>query len=163
MSAVSHDPCHVPPALAHSRTRALAHSIPAMRDWLRGPLLGAALGLPILGGGGRLAMHAVSLLAAGAQHSVSVQGTITVLLAGLAAGVAGGVIYAVLARVLPARRVLRDVVFGVVLVLLGLRGLNPVQPLTLALFMPVVLLYGIALERSWHARPHSTRTLNASP
>ena len=74
-----------------------------------------------------------------------------------------GVIYAVLARVLPARRVLRDVVFGVVLVLLGLRGLNPVQPLTLALFMPVVLLYGIALERSWHARPHSTRTLNASP
>ena len=134
-----------------------------MRDWLRGPLLGAALGLPILGGGGRLAMHAVSLLAAGAQRSVSVQGTITVLLAGLAAGVAGGVIYAVLARVLPARRVLRDIVFGVVLVLLGLRGLNPVQPLTLALFMPVVLLYGIALERSWHARPHSTRTLNASP
>jgi hypothetical protein len=113
-----------------------------MRDWLRGPLLGAALGLPILGGGGRLAMHAVSLLAA---------------------GVAGGVIYAVLARILPARRVLRDVVFGVVLVSLGLRGLNPVQPLTLALFMPVVLLYGIALERSWHARPHSTRTLNTSP
>jgi hypothetical protein len=58
---------------------------------------------------------------------------------------------------------LRDAVFGVVLVLLTLRGLNPVQTLTFALFMPVVLLYGIALERSWHARPHAPRTLNASP
>jgi hypothetical protein len=134
-----------------------------MRDWLRGPLLGAVLGLPILGGGGRLAMHAVSLLAADAQHSVSVQGTITVLLAGVAAGTAGGAIYAVLARVLPARRMLRDALFVVVLAVLTLRGLNPVQPLTLALFMPVVLLYGLALERAWHGRRHSPRTLNAAP
>ena len=136
--------------------------IAAMRDWLRGSLLGAVLGLPILGGGGRLAMHAFSLLAADAQHSVSVQGTITVLLAGLAAGVAGGVIYAALARVLPTRRLPRDAVFGGVLVLLALRGLNPVRTLTLALFMPVILLYGIALERSWHAWPHAPRTLSAS-
>ena len=134
-----------------------------MRDWLRGPMLGAVLGLPILGGGGRLAMHAVARLAADAQHAVSVQGTITVLLAGLAAGAAGGVIYAVLTRLLPARRLLRDAVFGVVLVLLTLRGLNPVQPLTLALFMPVVLLYGIAVERAWHAWQHFPRTLNATP
>jgi hypothetical protein len=134
-----------------------------MRDWLRGPLLGAVLGLPILGGGGRLAMHAVSLLAADAQHSVTAQGTITVLLAGVVAGTAGGAIYAVLARVLPARRILRDALFTVVLVLLTLRGLNPVQVLTLALFMPVVLLYGIALERAWHTRLHSSRILDASP
>jgi hypothetical protein len=54
-------------------------------------------------------------------------------------------------------------VFGVFLVLLTLRGLNPVQMLTFALFMPVGLVYGIAFERSWHARPHAPRTLNASP
>ena len=134
-----------------------------MREWLRGPLLGALLGLPILGGGGRLAMHGISLLAADAQHSVTVQGTITVLLAGLAAGTAGGAIYALFARLLPARRLVRDALFAVVLVLLTLRGLNPVSTLALSLFMPVVLVFGVALERAWHARSHSSRPLRAAP
>ena len=133
-----------------------------MRDWIRGPLLGALLGLPILGGGARLAMHAVALLETEAQHSVTVQGTITVLLAGLAAGIAGGAIYATLARVIPARRLLRDALFALVLALLTLRGLNPVRTLTVSLFMPVVLVYGVALERAWHARSHSARPLRTS-
>jgi putative exporter of polyketide antibiotics len=134
-----------------------------MRAWLRGPLLGALLGLPILGGGGRLAMHGVSLLATDAQHSVTVQGTVTVLVAGLAAGTAAGAMYALLARVLPARRLARDALFAVLLVLLTLRGLKPVSALTLALFMPVVLVYGVALERAWHARSPSTRPPRVSP
>ena len=129
------------------------------RRWLRGPLLGALLGLPILGGGGRLAMHA---LASDVQHSVTVQGTITVLLAGLAAGVVGGAIYAVLDRVLPVRRAVRALVFAVVLTLLTLRGLRPVQPLALALFLPLVLLYGALLERAWHATPRLSRIATAS-
>ena len=108
-------------------------------------------------------MHGISLLATEAQHSVTVEGTITVLLAGLAAGIAGGVIYALLARVLPARRLLRDVLFAVILELLTLRGLSPVSALALSLFMPVVALYGVALERAWHARSHSSRRLHASP
>jgi hypothetical protein len=29
--------------------------------------------------------------------------------------------------------------------------------------MPVVLIYGVALERAWHARSHSSRPLRASP
>lgn len=134
-----------------------------MREWLRGPLLGALLGLPILGGGGRLAMHGISLLAADAQHSVTVQGTITVLLAGLAAGTAGGAIYALLARVFPARRLLRDALFAGALVLLTLRGLNPVSALALSLFMPVVLVFGLAFERAWHARSHSSRPFRTAP
>src|SRR5215211_3205949 len=73
------------------------------RRWLRGPLLGVLLGLPILGGGGRLAMHAIALTS-DAQRVVSVEGTITVLLAGALAGLAGGMIYALLDRVLPQRR-----------------------------------------------------------
>src|SRR5215204_6228816 len=133
-----------------------------MRPALRGPLLGALLGLPILGGGGRLAMHAIALTSA-AQRSVTVQGTITVLLAGLAAGVAGGAIYALLARVLPSRRLLRAALFTVVLALLTLRGLHPVQPLTLALFLPIVLVYGWLLERSWHTPSRFTRALHTSP
>ena len=107
-------------------------------------------------------MHAISLTP-GAQRAVTVQGTITVLLAGMAAGVAGGAIYALLARVLPARRRLRSAIFAVVLALLTLRGLHPVQPLTLALFMPIVLVYGWLLERAWHTRSRSTRALHTSP
>jgi hypothetical protein len=133
-----------------------------MPFWLRGPVLGALLGLPILGGGGRLAMHAVALTL-GAQRSVTVEGTLTVLLSGMAAGVAGGAIYELLARALPARRLLRAALFGVVLTLLTLRGLNPVQPLTLALFLPVVIVYGWVLERTWHKRSRSTHALHASP
>src|SRR5215203_5118302 len=119
-----------------------------MSPWLRGPLLGALVGLPVLGGGGRLAMHAISHTP-GAQQAVSVEGTITVLLAGLAAGVAGGAIYALLARLLPTRRLLRAVLFAAVLALLTLRGLHPVLPFTLALFLPIVLVYGWLLERAW--------------
>ena len=126
-----------------------------IRRWLRGPLLGALLGLPILGAGGRLAMHAIALTST-AQRAVSVQGTITVLLAGTAAGVAGGVIYALLDRWFPRRRLLRVVIFFAALVLLTLRGLNPVQPLSLVLFVPLVLIYGALFERSWHARSHRT-------
>ena len=46
---------------------------------------------------------------------------------------------------------MRDALFAVVLVMLTLRGLKPVSALALSLFMPVVLLYGVAFERSWHA------------
>jgi hypothetical protein len=130
------------------------------RRWIRGPLLGALLGLPILGGGGRLAMHA---LASEVQRSVTVQGTITVLLAGMTAGLAGGAIYAVLDQLLPTRRLVRGFLYAGVLTLLTLRGLRPVQPLPLALFLPLVLLYGALLERVWHAAPRLTRIATASP
>ena len=123
------------------------------RRWLRGPLLGALLGLPILGGGGRLAMHAIALTS-DAQRVVSVEGTITVLLAGTAAGLAGGLIYALLDRLLPQLRPVRAALFVVALVLLTLRGLRPLQPLPLALFMPLVLLYGALFERAWYSRSH---------
>ena len=123
------------------------------RRWLRGPLLGVLLGLPILGGGGRLAMHAIALTS-DAQRVVSVEGTITVLLAGALAGLAGGMIYALLDRVLPQRRFARGVLFLVVLVLLTLRGLRPVTSLSLALFMPLALLYGAAFELAWYSRSH---------
>jgi hypothetical protein len=107
-------------------------------------------------------MHAISRTP-GAQRAVSIEGTITVLLAGLAAGAAGGAIYALLARVLPARRALRAALFAAVLVLLTLRGLHPVQWLALALFLPVVLVYGWAFERAWHTRSRFIRTLRTSP
>ena len=128
------------------------------RRWVRGAMFGASLGLIVLGVGGRLAMHA---LASDVQRSVTVEGTITVLLAGLAAGVAGGAIYALLDRFV-RRRVPRALLFALVLVLLTLRGLSPVQPRALALFLPLVLLYGVLLEHAWHTRLLTTRLATAS-
>lgn len=81
--------------------------------WLRGPLLGAALGLPILGGGGRLAM----------------------------------------------RRLARGALFATVLILLTLHGLQPGQLLPLALFLPLVLLYGALFEHVWHTRKQRSHIL----
>ena len=122
-----------------------------MSEWTRGPVLGAALGLPILGVGGRLAMRAIALLN-GAPSVTTLDGTLTVLLAGLASGVGGGVLYAVLARLLPDRRSLRALLFALALLLLTLRGLRPVQPHALVFFPPLVLLYGVLFERLWHRR-----------
>lgn len=132
------------------------------RRWVRGPLLGALLGLPVLGGGGRLAMHAIALTTPGAQRSVTVEGTITVLLAGAAAGLAGGAIYALLDWLMPERRVARAIVFAIALALLTLRGLRPVRPLPLALFLPLVLLFGALVEGAWHARWRGSRIATAS-
>ena len=106
-------------------------------------------------------MHAISLLVPGAQRVVSVQGTITVLLAGTLAGIAGGAIYAVLDRVLPSHRAARAALFAIALGLLTLRGLHPLQWTPVALFAPVVLVYGLLFERSWQARSHPARIAHA--
>jgi hypothetical protein len=120
-----------------------------MNPWLRGPLLGAVLGLPILGGGGRLAMRAIAWQT-NVPGAFSFEGTLTVLLSGLASGLAGGVLYALCSWLAPRRRWLRGVLFASALVLLTLRGLNPVSTLTLTWFAPVVLLFGASFEWAWH-------------
>ena len=120
-----------------------------VRQWLQGPLLGAAIGLPILGGGGRVAMRGIAVFT-GAPGGFTAEGTLTVLLLGTASGFAGGTIYAILAALLPRKRSWRDLIFAIVLCLLTLRGLNPVTMLSLALFLPPVVVYGVLLEWAWH-------------
>jgi hypothetical protein len=132
-----------------------------VRQWLHGPLLGAALGLPILGGGGRLAMRGIAV-STGAPGAFTGEGTLTVLLLGAASGFAGGAIYAILAALLPRRRSLRDTIFAIVLCLLTLRGLNPVTMLSLALFMPPVVVYGVLLEWAWHRRTAAQPSIAAT-
>src|SRR5687767_7093873 len=121
--------------------------------WLRAPILGVLIGLPVLGVGGRIGMRIISEVS-GAPSAITLGGTITVLGAGAASGLAGGVIYGLLVRFFPHGRVLRDVLFASALVLLTLRGLNPVRPLPLALFGPLVVVYGVLLERAWHRAAH---------
>lgn len=113
--------------------------------WMFDPLVGIALGLLILGIGGRIAMRVIAH-ATYAAPSFSFNGTMTVVLMGAVSGAAGGVIYAVLARFLPDRAVIRAALFGVILTLLTLRGTSPSTPLSLSLFLPLALLYGALLD-----------------
>ena len=119
--------------------------------WVFGPLLGIALGLPILGIGGRIAMRVIAN-ATDVAPGFSLGGTMTVVLMGAVSGAAGGLIYAVLARFLPNRTVLRGLLFGVILLLLTLRGLSPATPLSLWLFLPLTALYGGLVDYVYRRR-----------
>ena len=128
--------------------------------WLRGPLLGAAVGIPVLGVGGRVVMRAIAVLT-NAPSGLTLSGTFTVIAAGAASGIGGGLIYALLARLFPRHRVLRATLFATALALLTARGLNPVRPLPLALFLPLVVIYGVGFELAWHRA--ETRVPSALP
>jgi hypothetical protein len=119
-------------------------------------VLGALVGLPVLGLGGRLAMRVLALTT-GVPARATVDGTITVLLAGTGAGLVAGVIYGVLAWLLPYRHWPRDAAFLVCLAGLTLRGLHPVRPLPLALFAPVMLLFAVAFLRVWRSEIEGVR------
>jgi hypothetical protein len=107
--------------------------------------VGMALGLPILGIGGRIAMRIIAH-ATNVAPSFSFGGTMTVVSLGVVSGAAGGLIYAILVRLLRDRPLLRGVIFGVILTLLTLRGASPFTPLTLSLFLPLTLLHGALLH-----------------
>lgn len=132
-----------PAAPLEHRTPRLAHL--ARNPWVFDPLLGVALGLPILGIGGRIAMRVIAH-ATNAPPAFSFGGTMTIVGLGAVSGAAGGLIYALLARVMRDRATLRGVIFGIILVLLTLRGASPFTALTLSLFLPLTLLYGALLH-----------------
>ena len=134
------------PVAAEPRTTQLARN-----PWLFDPLVGMALGLPILGIGGRIAMRIIAH-ATNVAPGFSLGGTMTVVFLGVVSGAAGGLIYAILVRVLRDRATLRAGIFGVILVLLTLRGASPFTPLTLSLFLALTLLYGALLHLVHHLR-----------
>ncbi len=132
-----------PAAPLEHRTARVMHL--ARNPWVFDPLLGIALGLPILGIGGRIAMRVIAH-ATNVAPGFSLGGTMTVVGLGAVSGAAGGLIYAILVRVLRDRATVRGVIFGVILILLTLRGTDPFTPLTLSLFLPLTLLYGTLLH-----------------
>ena len=134
--------------LAHRTTR-FAHL--ARSPWVFAPAVGIALGFVILGIGGRIAMRVIAQ-ETNVAPGFSLGGTMTVVFMGAVSGAAGGAIYAVLARFLPHRVTLRALIFGVILVLLTLRGLSPATPLSLSLFLPLTILFGALMDYSWRRR-----------
>lgn len=116
--------------------------------WVFGPVMGALLGLPLLGIGSRVAMR---LVAVGTNRpgAFTLEGSLTVIFYGVVAGLAGGAIYAILARFLPRRTAMRSLIFGVIIVLLTLRGVSPATAFTLSLFLPLTVAYAILLDVIW--------------
>jgi hypothetical protein len=117
--------------------------------WIRILVAGVAAGFIILGVGGRVAMRFIAL-DIGQTPSFKLSGTFTVILMGGLSGLAGGAFYAVADRLLPvriwARSVLRSILFWTFLVLITLRGLHPVEPYRLVLFLPLVAMFGAVVE-----------------
>ena len=133
-----------------------------LRPWSFGAVLGGAVGLTVLGVGGRVAMRLIAL-ASHAPPTFSPSGTTTVLAAGLASGAAGGLLYATICHFLPRRRWARSALFAAALVLLTLRGLHPVRPLALNLFMPLALAYGAIVDVAYGASQRRRTTERAAP
>jgi hypothetical protein len=119
--------------------------------WLFGLVLGAGIGLVVLGVGGRVAMRAIAL-ANNTPPSFTVGGTATVVFLGAVSGAAGGLLYALVHLLLPRRRLVRSALFALALVLLTLRGLRPIQPLALEWFMPLALAYGAIVDVAFTVR-----------
>lgn len=107
--------------------------------------VGVASGALILGVGGRIAMRGIAVMSGG-TGAFSWGGTMTVILLGALSGLAGALVLMGVRAILPRRAALRGTIYWASLILVALRGLNPVDPQRLLLFMPLILLYGITLQ-----------------
>lgn len=124
----------------------------ALRAGIATILWGWALGTLLLGVGGRVAMRIIAEATTGVS-GFSLGGTFTVIFLGAMSGALAGLILLV-ARVLFRRwPPAPTVAFWLLLLALTLRGLQPLDQLRLALFLPVVGLFGVLLQwRTWRYR-----------
>jgi hypothetical protein len=131
--------------------RLLAHPV------ARTLLLGAALGLIILGVGGRAVM-ALIMAEAGGTPRFTVGGTLTVVMLGAASGFAGAVMAivsrAVTRRFAPRHSWVEYALLSAMLALVTLRGLRGTTQAGTEYFYGLVAAFGIALvlsRRRWLA------------
>jgi hypothetical protein len=115
--------------------------------WLVGPALGAIIGGIVLGVGGRIAMRGIAIYV-GQGAGFSWGGSLTVVALGAVCGAGGGVLLVVMKRLFRSRGV-RAGVFWIVTTVVTLRGLRPVDPVRLAAFLPLMVLYGAMLHLAW--------------
>ena len=127
--------------LKHSRR-------PSRKDWLFATALGLAIGTIVLGIGGRLAMRGIALVQ-GRAPGFTIGGTTTVVFVGAVCGVIGSLIFAGTRALVPGNRIVRGMLFWLILVLITLRGLSPLDVPKLSFFLPLILGYGTLLTATW--------------
>ncbi len=99
----------------------------------------------VLGIGGRVAMRGIAVLS-GAPPGFSLGGSLTVVLLGAVSGLAGALILMTLQVFLPKRWLVQSILFYAIILLVSLRGLRPLDPSRLVLFVPLVLVYTVLLR-----------------
>jgi hypothetical protein len=113
--------------------------------WAFTLLVAAGLGAVVLGGGGRIAMHVIARETTG-SGSFTLGGTLTVVLLGVASGLLGGLILMAARRFFHRWSPIPSILYWGLLLGLTLRGIKPVDELRLAVFLPVVVVFGVGLQ-----------------
>lgn len=110
----------------------------------RSALIGAALGVPMLGIAGRILMRVIAHW----EQRVpvfTVGGTFTVIFAGTMFGLTAGAVHGLLKRFIH-NIVARNIVFAVIAVLFTWRAVNALLPRPRLMFVALTLVYVIVLE-----------------
>lgn len=135
---------------------------PAMARAVSTVLTGAALGLILLGIGGRLAMHGIAIITTG-RGGFTLGGTLTVVALGGLSGVTAGLILAVARLLLHRWYLATSTAYWGLLAVLVLHGLRPIDPLRLLWFLPLTVIFGIILQWiTWPGRHHRPLDLTAA-
>jgi hypothetical protein len=121
-------------------------------------IVGAAVGIPTLGLGGRLAMFGFARFTA--RPTIwTVRGSFTVAMSGALAGSLAALIYVAVDRWLRrARPALRGTVFGALVFGVASPGIRPPWALTFALFAPAFLAFGLIFELCWRLQRTQSNT-----
>jgi hypothetical protein len=133
---------------------------PRTRAALATVLWGIGLGAVVLGAGGRVGMRVIAEITTGTS-GFSVGGSLTVLFLGAVSGAVGGLILLVVRSLFRRWPPLPTVLYWSLLLLITLRGLRPIDQLRLLVFLPLVAVFGLALQwRTWrYRRPRVPDTL----
>ncbi|MEO8193816.1 MAG: hypothetical protein ABI681_08185, partial [Gemmatimonadales bacterium] len=107
-------------------------------------LIGGALGILVLGIGGRSIMRVIAHWE-GRVPVLTLGGTVTVVFFGAMAGLAGGVVHGLLKSFVP-NRVIRGAAFLLLCIAFTWRAVNALLPRSRLLFVALTLVYVIALE-----------------
>ena len=110
----------------------------------RSALIGAAIGVPLLGIAGRILMRVIAHWE-GRIPAFTVGGTLTVIFAGTMFGLAAGAVHGLLARYLH-NVMLRNLVFLIIAVFFTWRAVNALLPRPRLMFVALTLVFAIALE-----------------
>ena len=106
-------------------------------SWL---LRGMAVGLIVLGAGGRVLMRIIAHMEHRQQYVLTFGGTLTVIFAGTVMGLVSGAIY-YLARRFIAKPWLRMAVFAVVVEIIVWRGVSELLPIPKLMFLGLAMIY----------------------
>src|SRR5215212_1665212 len=124
---------------------------------LRSALLGAAVGFPILGVGGRGLMRIIAHME-GRVPAFSFGGTMTVVFAGTMAGLAGGAVHGMMRRYIQGVAI-RNILFVLISIAFTWRAVNELLPLPRLMFVALTLLYALVLEIVTAKERHRVSTL----